>query len=178
MLKQRAYLAQNDVKNFLQRFDLRGPNYEETPKRVATMWSTFLNCPKPDMKTFPLRGKPGMVVVKDHVTWGFCPHHLLPIKYTFRIGYIPSKRVVGLSKLARIADWVVSTLPLQEEVAYSVVEEIEAALDPKGAGCIVHGEHHCMKVRGVKSPCAVTSSSFVSGVFLISEATRSEFLSL
>ena len=163
---------------FLQQYRLKGVNFEETLTRVSKMWDVFFGLKKPEMKSFPLEGKPGMIIVKDHIAWSFCPHHLLPVKYTFKIGYIPNKRVLGLSKPARIADWICTQLPLQEEIAYKVCEEIEQAIEPKGVACVVQGEHLCMRMRGVESDHSNAVSSFVSGVFLISEATRMEFMRL
>jgi GTP cyclohydrolase I len=159
-------------------FPLQDENFQETPARVSRMWHTFINHPKPKLTTFPLKGKGGMILLKNHKSWGFCPHHLLPVKYTFRIGYIPNKKVLGLSKLARIADHALTTLPLQEELAWTIVNQIIQSVNPKGAGCIVHGEHLCTRMRGVKSPCAEAVSDIMWGVFLTIPSAREEFLSL
>lgn len=156
-----------------------GDNFTDTPKRVAAFYKNLLNMKMPDLRTFPLRGRPGMILLENYISWSLCPHHLLPVKYTFRIGYIPSKRVFGLSKPARIADYVCSKLMLQEEMPSEIIRIMEEALDStKGCGCIIKGEHLCMQMRGIKSPCVSAKSSFMSGVFLISEATRQEFISL
>ena len=171
-------IGEKAIKQFLDFHSLHGPNFRDTPKRVEAVYNTLLKMKMPELKTFPLRGKPGMILIKNYIAWSFCPHHLLPVKYTCRVGYIPSKEVLGLSKPARIIDWVCSKLLLQEEMPYAIVQVIDEKLDPKGCGCIIQGEHMCMQMRGIKSPCVSAVSSFMSGVFLISEATRQEFIQL
>jgi len=166
------------TENLLNHYDLHGPNFDGTPERVQRMLNEFFNTPKPNMTTFPLEGKAGMIVVKDHTAWSFCPHHLLPVRYIFKIGYIPEERVLGLSKLARVADYVVTRLPLQEDAAEMVADIIEEAIHPKGIGVVVDGEHLCMKMRGVRSTNATAHSSFLTGCFLIEQSCREEFLSL
>ena len=158
--------------------DVKTEDFADTPKRVAQMWNDFIHTPKPEMKTFPTHNKQGMIVFRNHLSWGFCPHHMLPVKYTIHIGYIPQDRVLGGSKPLRYADWVTSRFPLQEDVPYLIVQGIEQSINPKGAGCIVHGEHNCMRIRGIKSPCASMITDFFSGCFLQEDATREEFLLL
>ncbi len=160
-------------------FDLKDPNFRQTPERVKRMWTTFCT-PEPfTPTTFPLKEKTrGIIILKDHVTWGFCPHHLLPVEYTFRIGYLPSDRVLGLSKLARLANSITSTMPLQEDIAPSVVNWLNQLLHPKGCGCTVHGKHFCTRIRGVQSPCAEAVTSVQSGIFLTDQSCRDEFLNL
>ena len=154
------------------------PNFKDTPSRVARMWAEFLSLPQPELTTFPLTTKGGMIILRNHESWGFCPHHLLPVKYTFRIGYLPEDRVLGLSKLARIADYTLTDLPLQEEIAPRIVNTLVGAINPKGAGCVVYGEHLCTRMRGVKSPCAEAISDIMWGLFLEDPKAREEFLML
>ncbi len=169
-------LVSRSVKKMLQGLNLQGPNFQETPERVGRMFEEFRTLPRPKLTTFPLEGPPGLIAIKDHVSWGFCPHHLLPVKYTFKVGYIPHRQVLGLSKLARICDWTLTDLPLQEEIAYRVVKILEEELDPKGSGCILQGEHFCMRIRGVKSENCATISSYLKGMFLGDQSTKMEFL--
>jgi GTP cyclohydrolase IA len=169
--------VESAIKLLIKGLGFQGTDFDDSPQRVARMWDQFF-IPKPNMTTFEVKTPQGMICIKDHVCWGFCPHHLLPVKYTFKIGYIPQDRVLGLSKPARIAEWVLTSLPLQEDVPALVVDEINEVLTPKGAGCIVRGEHLCMQMRGVKSPCCYAISSNMSGCFLTEEATRLEFISL
>lgn len=172
-------IPEKAIQAFLDYHSLRGPNFYETPKRVTRFYRELTHVKMPELKTFPLRGKPGMILIDNYISWSLCPHHLLPVKYTFKIGYIPSKYVLGLSKPARIADYVCGKLFLQEEMAAEIVRILEDVLQTtKGCGCIVTGEHLCMQMRGIKSACVNAKSSFMSGVFLISEATRREFMNL
>lgn len=166
------------TKVFLTEFNLKGPNYTDTPARVTRLWQRFFSTPEPKLTAFPLEGKPGLIFIKNHIAWSFCPHHLLPVRYEFKIGYIPNKQVLGLSKLGRIADYVCTKLPLQEEAAYLVVKHIEEAIEPKGAGCVIKGEHLCMQMRGIQSTHVSAHSSHMSGIFLLSESARNEFLTL
>lgn len=153
------------VDYFLKSAGLKGPNFEETPKRVATFWADFLSQSASHTKTFPLRTEPGMIVLKGITLWGFCPHHLLPVKYNFKIGYIPISTPLGASKPARLSHLALSLLPLQEELPQMVVELIEKAVETKGAGCIVTGEHLCMQMRGIKQPCSLMVTDYLTGVF-------------
>jgi len=175
---QEQQVIEKAVAQILSAYKLEGANFSGTPKRVSTWLNQFMKISEPTLTVFPLRGKPGMIVVKNYVTWSLCPHHLLPVRYVFRIGYIPSRLVLGLSKLPRIADYLCSRLLLQEEIPYEVVKRIDEAVDPKGSGCTLQGEHLCMQMRGIRSSCVQAASSSMSGVFLISEATREEFLQL
>ena len=163
---------------FLDQYDFQGPNFDGTPERVARMWETFLNVETPTLTTFPVEGTPGLILIKDHISWGFCPHHLLPVKYTFRIGYIPHHQVLGLSKLARIADFVCAQLLIQEDMPSVIGEMIKMAIDPLAVGVIINGEHQCMQMRGVKSTCVSASSSYLSGAFLREDSARMEFMTL
>ncbi len=161
-------------------FNSKDPNFLETSKRVARMWKAFREIPYPNLTSFPLEGKGGMILIKDHITHSFCPHHLLPVEYKCKIGYVPEKDVLGLSKLARIADYCVSDLPLQEDVAERIGKMLEDAIKPKGVGVIIEGVHMCMRMRGVESPCSKAVSTYMSGIFLDTTKyhTREEFMNL
>ena len=119
-----------------------------------------------------------MIVVNDHECWSFCPHHLLPVKYMVKVGYIPEKMVLGLSKLARITDAMMRRLPLQEDLPEMIAEPIINTIQPKGLGVVVKGEHLCMKMRGVESSHAFATNSFMHGVFMDDMKARQEFLKL
>jgi len=169
------------IKEFLDMSGCHGKfdaNYMQTPRRFISVWNAIRNVEAPQMKCFPLKGKASLILIKGYEAWSMCPHHLLPVKYTFKIGYIPQAKVVGLSKLPRLADYVLRCFPLQEEIANEVTHRLDEALDPKGAGCIVHGEHLCMQMRGIKSPCITAASSSFTGIFLLLESSRHEFLAL
>lgn len=167
------------VKTILTELDYHGPNFDGTPERVARMYRTFRGPEPPKMASFPLEARTGMVIVADHECWSFCPHHLLPVKYMIKVGYLPrSRKVLGLSKLARICDEVMKEMPLQEEIGYKIVQPIVDELNPRGAGAVVRGEHQCMRMRGVESSHATGVTTYLWGFFLDNNQAGREFLSL
>ena len=166
------------AQDILTHLDLYGPDFDDTPRRFAATLIELTQKEKPKMTTFPLEGKAGMILIKDYITWSLCPHHLLPVRYTFRIGYIPEKVVLGLSKRCRIADWSMSKLPLQEEVPALICDILEQEIKPKGCGVLVHGEHLCMQMRGVQSENTKAVSTGLRGCFLTEMDCRNEFLTL
>jgi len=169
-------LIEQLVRTFLDQHDLHDINFDGTPERVAEFWTSFLNAKRPSMPTFPTNNQQ-MVILKNHVAWGFCPHHLLPVEYTFKIGYIPQDKVVGLSKLARLADYYLSKLPLQENIPDLIVNDLHEVLKPLGVGCQVKGRHLCLLIRGVKSQSAELVTTSLKGVLLLRESSQQEFLS-
>jgi len=168
-------LTEDMYRTFLDIYDLEGANFDETPRRVAKLWDSFLRAEKPLLKTFPTENQE-MVLIKDYISWGFCPHHLLPIKYTFKIGYIPRDKVVGLSKLPRLADYHLSKLPLQEDLPCLIADDLNKLLNPLGCGCQVRGYHLCCGMRGIKSESMEFVTTSLKGVMLFSGASQQEFL--
>ena len=166
------------VQALLDIYGLKGENFDNTPERFIRTLNDLMYRDKPSMTSFALKDKAGMIFIKGYVTWSLCPHHLLPVKYTFKIGYIPEERVLGLSKLPRIADYIMSFLPLQEDIPQMILKELEEAIKPKGCGVLVEGEHLCMKMRGVQSENIVAVSSGLRGCFLTEPSAKEEFLLL
>lgn len=171
-------LLEISAMSILKALELEGPNFEDTPRRFANTLIELTQRDKPKMTTFPLQGKAGMILTKGYITWSLCPHHLLPVRYTFRIGYIPTEKVLGLSKLCRLADWSMSFLPLQEEIPALICNELEEVLKPRGCGVSVKGEHLCMQMRGVQSENTTAISTGLRGCFLNEADCREEFLTL
>jgi GTP cyclohydrolase I len=161
---------------FLDIYDLEGANFFETPKRVSQMWDTFLNSEKPKLKAFPTENN-SMVIVDQFDSWSFCPHHLLPVKYTFKIGFIPQGRSLGLSKFPRLAEYILSKLPLQEDIPDLILKEIQDMIKPLGCGCRVWGYHLCSVMRGIKCPNIRFITTALKGVMIYSPASQQEFLS-
>jgi GTP cyclohydrolase I len=126
-------------------------------------------------RTFPSEGSE-MIVIKDIPFVSMCAHHMLPFYGTARIGYVPGKEIVGLSKLARLLDAYAHRLQIQERLTQQVAQALEDTLAPLGVGVAIEAEHLCMTIRGVRKPGAKTVTSALRGVFLKPE-TRQEFLS-
>lgn len=172
------------IKTQLNLLNLEGSDFEDTPQRVAKMWLEFLNpgrAKEPELKSFSLKTRGGMVILKNHKTYGFCPHHLLPVEYNVKIGYLPEDRVVpGASKPIRVTEEVISKLPLQEDIPGMIIDELLKVMkpQPKGIGVIVEGKHLCTRMRGIKSPCLEMVTDCMQGLFLDDPRTREEFLIL
>jgi GTP cyclohydrolase I len=119
-----------------------------------------------------------MVIVKDIEFYSLCEHHLLPFFGTAHVAYLPNKKVVGLSKVARIVDLFARRLQVQERLTQQIAEAIEDAVHPQGVGVVLEGQHLCMMMRGVEKQGSHTVTSSMLGVFKTQQQTRLEFLSL
>jgi GTP cyclohydrolase IA len=119
-----------------------------------------------------------MVVVKDIELYSLCEHHLLPFFGKCHIAYIPDKKVVGLSKMARLVNMYARRLQIQERLTNQIATAIQDKLSPQGVGVIVEARHLCMVMRGVEKQNSTTTTSAMLGVFRENKQTRDEFLSL
>ncbi|MBI5357848.1 GTP cyclohydrolase I FolE [Candidatus Saccharibacteria bacterium] len=119
-----------------------------------------------------------LVLVKDIEIYSLCEHHLLPFVGKAHVGYIPDKRVIGLSKIARVVDMFARRLQLQERLTKEIVEALQDKLQPKGVAVIIEAEHYCMKMRGVEKQNSKMVTSAMRGSFLKDIRSREEFLKL
>ena len=119
-----------------------------------------------------------MVLVKDIEFYSLCEHHLLPFFGRVHVGYIPDRKIIGLSKLPRIVDVFARRLQVQERMTVEIAQAIEAILSPKGVGVVADASHLCMMMRGVQKQNSSTMTSCLLGSFRSDFRTRSEFLGL
>jgi GTP cyclohydrolase IA len=119
-----------------------------------------------------------MVIVKDIELYSLCEHHLLPFIGKCHIGYIPTGKVLGLSKIARIVDLFARRLQIQENLTSQIAECIMTVTEAEGVGIIIEAKHLCMMMRGVEKQNSVMTTSTMLGSFRDDPATRMEFLAL
>jgi GTP cyclohydrolase I len=118
-----------------------------------------------------------MVVVKDIEFYSLCEHHLLPFYGKAHVGYLPDKKVVGLSKIPRLVDMFARRLQVQERMTQQIAALIDELVTPRGVGVVVEAHHLCAAMRGVKKPGAIMTTSAVRGLFRSNASTRDEFMS-
>jgi GTP cyclohydrolase IA len=119
-----------------------------------------------------------MVLVKDIEVYSLCEHHLLPFFGKCHVAYIPDKKVVGLSKIARLVNMYARRLQIQERLTSQIAKAIQEKLTPQGVGVIVEARHLCMVMRGVEKQNSIATTSAMLGAFRENKQTRDEFLSL
>ena len=119
-----------------------------------------------------------MIVQKDIDFYSLCEHHMLPIVGKAHIAYLPDRRVVGISKLARIVDAYARRLQIQEKMTAEIANAIDQVLQPKGVAVIIDAAHQCMTTRGVHKPGVSMVTSRMLGAFRDNPSTRREFLSI
>lgn len=119
-----------------------------------------------------------LVLVKDIEIYSLCEHHLLPFVGRAHIGYIPDENVIGLSKIARIADMFAKRLQVQERLTNQIVDALQDKLKPKGVAAVIEAEHYCTMMRGVEKQNSKMITSAMRGIFLKDIRTREEFLKL
>ena len=140
--------------------------YEEDPEKVLT-------------KTFEeVEGYDDAVIVRNIRVESHCEHHMVPILGVAHIGYIPNKRVVGISKLARIVDIYGKRLQTQETMTAQIADTIQRVLEPKGVAVVIDAGHQCMTTRGIHKTESSTITSRMLGSFRDNIETRSEFMHL
>lgn len=163
------------------------PGLLETPKRVRRMYDEifegirYTNDEIADMfnKCFEEVSTGDLVVVGDIPIFSMCEHHMaLMYNMKVHVGYIPNSRVIGLSKVARIADMVGKRMQLQERIGMDIADVLQKVLGTEDIIVVIEGEHACMAARGIKKPGTRTRTSALRGIFQNDAALRAEFYNL
>jgi len=172
------------VRGILEALDLdpEDPNLRETDIRVAKMYAEMFHGLReghePRVTTFPNdEGYSGMVAEFKIPFYSMCAHHLVPFHGHAHIAYVPTERIVGLSKLPRILEFYAKRPQLQERLTEQVVTFLDEKLEPQGAMVVIEARHLCVEMRGVKKPGALTVTSAIRGIFH-ERPIREEFLDL
>jgi GTP cyclohydrolase IA len=158
----------------------------DTPKRVIKSWSELYSGYEGNTEErvqemftqFSSDGYDELVLLKDIEFFSTCEHHMLPFFGKAHIAYIPTEKVVGISKLARLLDIHSRKFQIQERIGELVTTDIMKHLGATGAACIIEAQHLCMKMRGVGKQHSVMTTSSMKGVFLSKPAARAELMSL
>jgi GTP cyclohydrolase IA len=156
---------------------------EGTPRRVAQMYEEICAGLHQDARellhVIPAETHDEMVIVRDIPIYSLCEHHLLPFKGVAHIAYIPkSGRIVGLSKLARVADLMAKKPQIQERLTTEIADLLFDELQATGVMVVIEAEHMCMEMRGIKKPGSKTVTSALRGGFLKDMRTRAEAMAL
>jgi len=156
----------------------------DTPDRVVKAYKQFFAGYNEDpeailSKTFEeVEGYDEMVIVREIRVESHCEHHIAPILGKAHVGYIPDKRVVGISKLARIVDVFGKRFQTQETMTAQIADTITKVLKPKGVAVVIDASHQCMTTRGIHKTDSSTVTSKMTGVFKKNINTRNEFMTL
>ncbi|HUB86151.1 MAG TPA: GTP cyclohydrolase I FolE [Rhizomicrobium sp.] len=156
----------------------------DTPARVARAFEDWFSGYGEDPESYLARtfeeveGYDDMIVLKDIRFESHCEHHLAPIIGRAHVGYLPNKKVVGISKLARVVEAYARRLQVQEKMNAQIAHTIDAVLQPKGVAVVIEAAHQCMTTRGVHKPGVSLVTSTMHGAFRDNEATRREFLAV
>lgn len=156
---------------------------KDTPARIARMYEEIFSGlskdPKKELNVFYSKDHDEIILLKDIPFYSICEHHFLPFSGKAHVAYLPKDgRLTGLSKLARVIEVISKRPQMQERLTTEIADAIESSLKPKGVFVIIHAEHLCLTMRGIKKQGSVMVTSAVRGIFKTNPATRQEALSL
>ena len=157
---------------------------KETPKRVIRSYKDFFSGYNLDPREIlskkfkEVDGYDEIIILKDIRLESHCEHHMVPFIGTAHVGYLPKKKIVGLSKLARLVEAFAKRLQIQEKLTAQIANAIDEVLQPKGVGVIIEASHLCVATRGIHKPDSKMVTSRMLGSFRNDQATRKEFLDL
>jgi len=175
----------NDFENIIKAIgeDPSRPGLIDTPKRAAKAMAFLTRGYQQSLEDvvngalFPSDSNE-MVLVKDIEMYSLCEHHLLPFIGKAHVAYIPTGKVLGLSKIARIVDMYARRLQIQEQLTSQIAETLQQVTGAAGVGVIIEAQHMCMMMRGVEKQNSLMTTSAMLGAFHDNATTRMEFLSL
>lgn len=159
--------------------DPAGEHLSDTPRRAAAAYAELLTPRAFELTTFPNdEGYDELVLARDIPFRSLCEHHLLPFHGVAHLGYVPARRILGLSKLARVVELFASGLQVQERLTQQVAGWLDSNLRPKGVGVVLEAEHTCMSLRGVRALGSRTVTSAMQGLLREDVRSRAEFFAL
>lgn len=154
----------------------------DTPRRISEMYEEIFSGldknPVEELEVTFEENHEEMVILRDIPFYSMCEHHLLPFHGVAHVGYIPSSRVVGISKIARTVEILARRPQLQERLTSQIANTIMEGLNPRGVAVVIEAQHLCMTMRGIKKPGSIVVTSANRGIFRDRPETRAEFFSL
>lgn len=164
--------------------DISREGLQDTPARVARAYEEWFAGYEADpvdylQRTFEeVEGYDEMVLLKNIRVESYCEHHMAPIIGKAHVAYLPSNRVVGISKLARVVETYARRFQVQEKMTAQIAQSIQDVLEPRGVAVVVEAAHQCMTTRGVHKPGVTMVTSQMLGAFRTDPMTRREFLTI
>ncbi|MHC4738681.1 MAG: GTP cyclohydrolase I FolE [Planctomycetota bacterium] len=162
--------------------DIEREGLKGTPARVASMYAELLagmqEDPKQHISSIFTEKYDEVVLLRDIPFYSICEHHLMPFIGSAHVAYLPTGRVLGVSKLARIVDSFARRLQVQERLTEQIADFMMTSLEPKGVAVVLEAAHSCMTIRGIKKPGSVMVTSALRGIFRKDPRSRNEVISL
>ena len=162
--------------------DIEREGLKKTPERVARMYAELLagmqKDPEKHLRSVFTENYEEIVLLREIPFYSICEHHLMPFIGKAHVAYLPSGRILGISKLARIVDCFARRLQAQERLTYQIADFIMNKLEPQGVAVVLEASHSCMTIRGIKKPGSAMVTSALRGIFKRDPKSRSEIMSL
>ena len=181
MSVKRATKNYFDLLGLIPEEDIRREGLVDTPKRAAKAFEFLTEGYSQSSEhfinnaIFDTEGADELILVKDIEYYSLCEHHILPFFGVVHVGYIPNKKIIGLSKIPRIVNMFSRRLQIQEKLTQQIANELQDLISPLGVGVVVEGKHLCMSMRGVLKQNAVMKTNSLLGVFKTEHDARAEF---
>jgi len=188
MTKQKKKIDQERIEKAVREIlsavgeDLNRDGLKDTPARVARMYTELLagmhDDPDIHMSRVFNENYDEIVLLRDIPFYSMCEHHLMPFIGSAHVAYLPSGKILGVSKLARLVDCYARRLQTQERLTYQIADCLMNSIKPMGVAVVLEAAHSCMTIRGIKKPGSVMVTSAVRGLFRKDPRSRNEIMSL